>query len=163
MSNKNFLQNIKLFSELSLDELGIVSNSLKLVTFRAGETIFEEDSAGNELFLLFEGEVCISKKTSFIDNQSDINKTLITLHSKDFPFFGEVGLLGKQLRTATAKAITDCKLYSINHDQFVKIIKEHHHIGVVVLWEISQKLAQILEKTDSDILKLTTALIYALR
>jgi len=72
-------------------------------------------------------------------------------------------LLGKQLRTATVTAVTDCKLYTIDHDNFVKIIKEHHHIGVVVLWEISHKLAQILEKTDSDILKLTTALIYALR
>lgn len=163
MDKKNFLNKIKLFSELTNDELEIISAVLKLVTYKANEVIFEEDTTGNELFLLFEGEVCISKKTSFIDNQSNINKTLISLKSDDYPFFGEVGLLGKQQRTATVTASTDCKLYSINHDCFVKIIKEHHHIGVSVLWEISQKLAHILEKTDSDILKLTTALIYALR
>lgn len=163
MNDKSFLKNVKLFSGLSSEELDIISNSLKLVSFKADEVIFQEDSSGNELFLLFEGEIAISKKTSFIDNQSNIDKTLIRLKAEDFPFFGEVGLLGKQLRTATAKAITDCKLFSINHDNFVKIIKEHHHIGLVVLWEISQKLAHILEKSDSDILKLTTALIYALR
>ncbi len=163
MNNKNFLQNIKLFSDLSSEEIEIIEKALKLVTYKAKEVIFEEDSSGNELFLLYEGQVCISKKTSFIDNQSNINKTLIKLKAEDFPFFGEVGLLGKQLRTATVTAVTDCKLYTIDHDNFVKIIKEHHHIGVVVLWEISHKLAQILEKTDSDILKLTTALIYALR
>ncbi len=163
MNDKGFLKNVKLFSGLSSEELDIISNSLKLVSYKADEVIFQEDSSGNELFLLFEGEIAISKKTSFIDNQSNIDKTLIRLKAEDFPFFGEVGLLGKQLRTATAKAITDCKLFSINHDNFVKIIKEHHHIGVVVLWEISQKLAHILEKSDSDILKLTTALIYALR
>lgn len=163
MNDKSFLKNVKLFSGLSSEELDIISNSLKLVSYKADEVIFQEDSSGNELFLLFEGEIAISKKTSFIDNQSNIDKTLIRLKAEDFPFFGEVGLLGKQLRTATAKAITDCKLFSINHDNFVKIIKEHHHIGLVVLWEISQKLAHILEKSDSDILKLTTALIYALR
>jgi len=163
MNDKSFLENVKLFSDLSTEELAIIEKSLELVTYKADEIIFEEDSAGNKLFLLFEGEVVISKKTSFIDNQSNINKTLITLKAEDYSFFGEIGVLGKQLRTATAKAVTDCKLYSITHDSFVKIIKEHHHIGVVVLWEISQKLAQILEKTDSDILKLTTALIYALR
>ncbi len=163
MNDKSFLKNVKLFADLTNEELTIIGKSLKIVHYKANEVIFEEDSSGNELFLLFEGQVCISKKTSFIDNQSNINKTLINLNSKDYPFFGEVGLLGKQLRTATVKALTDCKLYSINHDDFVKIIKEHHHIGLVILWEISQKLAQILEKTDSDILKLTTALIYALR
>ena len=163
MIDKNYLKNIQLFSQLSSDELEIIGKSLRLVTYKANEIIFEEDSAGNELFLLYEGEVCISKKTSFIDDQSDINKTLIVLNAKNYPFFGEVGLLGKQLRTATVKTITDCKLYSITHDQFEQIIKEHHHIEVIVLWEISQKLAQILEKSDSDILKLTTALIYALR
>lgn len=163
MHNTTFLKNIKLFKDLTNEELDIIANSLKLVNFKAEDIIFEEDSSGNELFLLFEGQVCISKKTSFIDNQSNINKTLIKLDAKDFPFFGEVGLLGKQVRTATAKAITDCKLFSINHDDFTKIIKEHHHIGLVILWEISHKLAHILEKSDSDILKLTTALIYALR
>ncbi len=163
MNNKSYLKNIKLFTDLSQDELDIIENSLKLVHYKADEVIFEEDSSGNELFLLFEGEVCISKKTSYIDQQININKTLIRLNAKDYPFFGEVGLLGKQLRTATARAITDCKLFSISHNDFVKIIKNHHHIGVVVLWEISQKLAQILEKNDNDILKLTTALIYALR
>lgn len=163
MNNKSFLKNIKLFSDLSEEELDIISEVIKLVTFKADDIIFEEDSSGNELFLLFEGEVAISKKTSFIDNQSNINKTLIKLKATDYPFFGEVGLLGKQLRTATVTATSDSKLFTINHDNFVKIIKEHHHIGVTVLWEISQKLAHILEKTDSDILKLTTALIYALR
>lgn len=159
----SYLKNIKLFSELSSEELDIIDKTLREVNYEAGDVIFEEDSAGNELFLLFDGQVCISKKTSFIDHEIDVNKTLIKLDAKDYSFFGEVGLLGKQLRTATAKAITNCKLYSINHDSFVKIIKEYPHIGVVVLWEISQKLAQILEKNDSDILKLTTALIYALR
>ncbi len=163
MNNKGFLKNIKLFSDLSQEELDIIAKSLKLVHFKANDIIFEEDSSGNELFLLFEGQVCISKKTSFIDQQIDINKTLISLNAKDYPFFGEVGLLGKQLRTATVRATTDCKLFSISHDDFVKIIKDHHHIGMVILWEISQKLAQILEKNDNDILKLTTALIYALR
>lgn len=163
MNRLSFLKKIKLFSELTADEIEIISDVLKLVTFKANEVIFEEDTAGSELFLLFEGQVCISKKTSFIDNQSNIHKTLISLKSEDFPFFGEVGLLGKQLRTATVTAVTDCKLYMISHDDFTRIIKEHHHIGVAVLWEISQKLSQLLEKTDSDILKLATALIYALR
>lgn len=163
MNCKSYLKNIKLFTELSEEELEIIAQALNLVTFKANEVIFEEDSAGNELFLLFEGEVNITKKTSFIDQQSNINKILIKLKSVDYPFFGEVGLLGKQVRTATVTAVSDCKLYTINHANFVRIIKENPHIGVVVLWEISQKLAGILEKADSDILKLTTALIYALR
>lgn len=86
MNDKSFLKNVKLFADLTNEELTIIGKSLKIVHYKANEVIFEEDSSGNELFLLFEGQVCISKKTSFIDNQSNINKTLINLNSKDYPF-----------------------------------------------------------------------------
>ncbi|MFA7057123.1 MAG: cyclic nucleotide-binding domain-containing protein [Candidatus Cloacimonadales bacterium] len=158
----NYLQKVKIFAELTTEELTLISHSLKSVSYKANEVIFQEDSAGNELFLLFQGKVCISKKMALVDQDNNINKTLTTLIDKDYPFFGEVGLLGKQLRTATVTAITDCKLYSIDHDRFMKIIQQNPHIGVVVLLEISTKLAMILEKADLNILKLTTALIYAL-
>lgn len=158
----DYLKKVKIFSDLTNEELSLISQSLKSVSYKANEIIFKEDSAGNELFLLFQGKVCISKKMALVDRDNNINKTLTTLKDKDYPFFGEVGLLGKQLRTATVTAITDCKLYSIDHDRFMEIIQQNPRIGVVVLWEISTRLAMILEEADLNILKLTTALIYAL-
>jgi CRP-like cAMP-binding protein len=160
----DFLSKIALFSRLSKDEIKQVACNFKKVKVKGGDVIFLEDSSGDDLYILTAGEVQISKKMTLLEEDDDrIEKTLITLKSSDYAFFGEVGLLGKQLRTASVIAKTDCELYSIGHDDFTKIIKESPKIGSEILWQIALKLAKILEKTDSDILKLTTALIYALK
>ena len=159
-----FLSKISLFSKLSEEDIKKVSCKLRRVHFEEGEAIFHEDSSGDELYILFSGEVIISKRMTLLEEEDDkVEKTLITLKGKDHAFFGEVGLLGKQLRTASVIAKTECELYSITHKDFNTILKEFPRIGSEILWEIALKLASILEKTDSDILKLTTALIYALK
>ncbi len=160
--NYNFLKEITLFANLDNNELSLVETKLKKVKFKAGETIFLEDSAGNELYILYSGDVSISKKMTLLEDDG-IEKTLLTLSGDSHPFFGEVGLLGKQLRTASAIARTDCELLTINHKDFTSILKDYPNIGSNILMQIALKLASILEKTDSDILKLTTALIYALK
>ena len=45
----------------------------------------------------------------------------------------------------------------------MQICDEKPKIAIKVLMEIAKKLAKNLERTNTDVLKLTTALIYALK
>lgn len=158
-----FLRKITLFKELTNKELELFATNMKLVRYKQGELIIKENEVGDEMFILYEGSVNISKKMSMIDEQEKIDKTFICLDASMHVFFGEVGILGEQRRTANCQAKTDCQLYSINHKNFMKICNEHPEIGFKVMHEISLQLARLLEKTNEDVLKLTTALIYALK
>lgn len=158
-----FLKKVSLFKNLSNDELKIFASKLKNVKYKEGETIITENEMSDVMYILYSGEVVISKKMTMIDEQQDIDKTFIVLSSQDHIFFGEIGLLGIQKRTATCSAKTDCHLYTINHNDFINICKDNPRIGFEVLFEIARQLSRILEKTNSDVLKLTTALIYALK
>jgi CRP/FNR family transcriptional regulator, cyclic AMP receptor protein len=161
--NLTFLKNIQLFKNLTTKELEYFASKMKLVRIKQDELIITENEMGDEMFILYEGEVNISKKMSMIDEQEKIDKTFICLDASMNVFFGEVGILGIQRRTANCQAKTDCQLYSINHKNFMDICKEQPQIGFKVMHEISLQLSKLLEKTNEDVLKLTTALIYALK
>lgn len=157
------LKKIVLFSDLNVKELQIVKGFLHHVKFKEGECLFKENEKGNELYILSKGKIGISKKMTLIEDRDEVDKTFITLSEEQNVFFGEIGLLGYKRRTASARAKTDCELYSIGQKDFNYISDNYPEIGFKILKQICLKLSNLLEKTDSDILKLTTALIYALK
>ena len=158
-----FLKKVDLVKELTVPELKTFSSKLKTVKYKESEFLIEENKENDKLFILYKGEVVISKKMTMIDDQEKIDKTFISLTANIHAFFGEIGLLGLQKSTATCKANTECILYTINQKDFISICKSNPEIGFKMLLEISRKLSRLLEKTNEDVLKLTTALIYALK
>lgn len=158
-----FLKKVELFKTLTQQELKEVASYLKTQKFKKDDILVTEDEIGNEMFILYQGEVDISKKMSMIDDQEKIDKTFVRLTSDKADYFGEVGLLGNQKRTANCIARTDGQLYCFQNKDFNKIAKLHPQIGMKIMMVIAQKLARHLERTNQDVLKLTTALIYALK
>jgi CRP-like cAMP-binding protein len=116
-----FLKQVSLLKDLTPEELEIFAKKLKLVRFKENDAIITENKLSDKLFILYSGEVCISKKMTMIDEQEQIDKTFIILKSMYHVFFGEIGLLGFQKRTATATAKTDCELFTINQQDFMNI------------------------------------------
>jgi CRP-like cAMP-binding protein len=159
----NFLKKVILFKQLSEEEIEIFAQKLKELHVKESNTIIKENEDSDKLFILYKGEVSISKKITMINEEEQINKTLLTLSGSDHQFFGEIGLLGFMKGTANVFARTDCTLYTINQKSFLEICDKHPGIGFKILLEISRKLSRLLEKMNEDILKLTTALIYALK
>lgn len=158
-----FLKKVELFKSLSQPELKTVASYLKIQKFKKDDILIAEGDLGNEMFILYKGEVNISKKMSMIDDQEKIDKTFVRLKSENADYFGEVGLLGNQKRTANCMAKTDGQLYCLRNKDYLKITGDYPQIGMKIMMLIAQKLAKTLEKTNEDILKLTTALIYALK
>ncbi len=158
-----FLKKVDLVREFTAQELKTFSSKLRTVKYKEDEFLIEENKESDKLFILYKGEVIISKKMTMIDDQEKIDKTFISLNSDDHAFFGEIGLLGLHKRTATCKTKTECTLYTINHKDFMSICKTNPEIGFKMLLEIARKLSRLLDRTNEDILKLTTALCYALK
>ena len=159
----DFLKKVKLFKNLTELELKTFSCKLKLIKVKEKEIIIKDGELGDKLYILYKGRVGISQKITMLDEEEERDKTFIVLSAKDFLFFGEIGLLESQKRTATVTAYADCELYTLTRKDFMQICKTYPSIGFRVIIEIALKLSCMVEKTNSDILKLTTALIYALR
>lgn len=156
------LQGIPIFKGLNEKQLGKLSRIIKLKEFDVGEVVIKEGEIGDEIFILLDGEVEVSKSLVMKLPGSEIGqmeKSLIKLSSENLPFFGEMALLDEKAeRTATVTTLKPCKFAVINKDSFLDLAEQDKEIGYALFKNIAEVLATRLKKANNDILKLTTAL-----
>ena len=162
--NPETLKGVYLLKDLTPDELAQFAVACTVAEFKAGETIIREGDTGDEMYILLEGVVEISRKLTMLasQEQDELNKTLVTLSAKERPFFGEMGLLGQKERTASVIAKNDCKLVTIRQASFERLCNENPKMGVAILKLVALTAGERLLKTNKDVMKLTTALCLAL-
>jgi len=102
-----------------------------------GEVIFEEDSAGHEMFYILSGAVRILKN----------NHLLREMGTGDY--FGEMAMLIQVPRTAAAVAAArDTRLVVISQSNFETIIRENPKIVLSILHEMAERLRLLNEQLD---------------
>lgn len=157
-----------LFGNLSIEQVEKILNFSRVLDFRPGEIIMEEDQAGDSLFIILEGVVEVSKnlvKTGVGGSAADDgkSKTFAKLDAHSHAVFGEIGLLEESKRTATVKALTDCRLCEIKKQDFFQLADSDFEIGYRVLTNLAKLMSSRLRKADEDIVKLTTVLSLVLK
>lgn len=101
--------------------------------FAPGEIILEDEQEGEDLYLIVEGRVKITK------NLKDGREArLALLHSGDF--FGELELVDGRPRGARVVAIEECVTYAFNRRHFEKLLHESHPFMFRLLQVISIRL-----------------------
>jgi CRP/FNR family cyclic AMP-dependent transcriptional regulator len=161
----DLLKKVKLFRGLDEAQLEKVSGIIRSAHFSAGETIAQENEPGDEMFILYEGRVQISKSLTMKtgkDTYADRHKTLNTLDAGDYPFFGEIALVEVGVRSASVFAETDCKLMVIKKEDFDRLCDVECAIGYRIIRNISEVVCAMLRKSNNDVIKLATALSIAM-
>ncbi len=161
------LGHFPIFAGLSPQQLGKIAKIVRETTFKAGEAITREGEPGHEMFLLLSGRVEVCKSLTLKLGREGLDtreKSLISLHAGDAPCFGEMALLNEDSRrTATVITLEVCRVGIITSDDFVKLCEADTELGYYLLRNIAKTLVIHLEKTNQDILKLTTAFSLALQ
>jgi CRP-like cAMP-binding protein len=102
----NDLKNVPLFAALNNDELKLVARQADEVDVRAGKQLITEGRFAYEFFAIQEG-------TADVSIDGNVVKTLVA-----GDFFGEIGLLVADRRTATVVATTPMRLIVLTAAQF---------------------------------------------
>ncbi len=159
------LKDFTLFNGLSDKEIRQVAQIVGRQEVEAGSVIIQEGETGDDLFLLSEGVVDIHKTLTIVTAKHDFGtkeRSFIRLAGDMHPYFGEMALFGSGERSATVKAVNNCKFYIIKSDDFLRLCESEPRIGFVVVRNIALLLSNYLRKTNEDVIKLTTALSLAL-
>lgn len=155
-----------IFAGLPENKLAKISALVEIEDFPVDHILMREGENGGNLFILLDGEVEVSKSlvlrsSSAAEDPRD--KSLIRLTSRNFPFFGEMSIFEKDSsRSATVRTVTRCRFAVIGLADLVKLAESDHEIGYRTFLNISWALSERLEKTNGDLLKVTTALGLAL-
>jgi CRP/FNR family cyclic AMP-dependent transcriptional regulator len=163
MEDVTSYKKIFIFQDLDEDELQRVLQLARHRSFSANSVIIKEGESGDSMFIMCEGEVNITKRlTLVLDQDLPKEKRMVRLKAADGVSFGEMALLEHDTRTATVTALTDCRLMELHRDDFLGFIQDHSATGCKIMLRLAQLLSRFLRKTDSDVVKLTTALAIAL-
>ncbi|MEZ4814396.1 MAG: cyclic nucleotide-binding domain-containing protein [Bdellovibrionota bacterium] len=133
----------RLFEYMSLSEVESMYSIAKHVSFKAGDYIIQENEEGEDFFWIHAGRVSV--EITAPDN-SGKKVQLSTLNEGNL--LGEMVLLGKNRRTASAKALTDCDLVSWKCTECFKIFNEDSHLGFRLMNNFAQILAHRIHEMN---------------
>ncbi|MBI5234308.1 MAG: cyclic nucleotide-binding domain-containing protein [Deltaproteobacteria bacterium] len=121
MVDHKALRELHFFSDLSDEELDIISKIIGLKKFSIGETIFKEGENGKALYIIKKGEVKACKMAS--------DGELFTLAlMREGEIFGEMSFLDGRPRSATIVATSDVEIYMIEKQDFDTLIDHNPRI-----------------------------------
>jgi CRP-like cAMP-binding protein len=114
-----FLRQVPLFQGVEDGVLGALWPSFRERRLRAGEVLFRTGDLGEELFLLREGGIVVSKLVT-----GRIEQVLNRIAPGEA--FGEMSVFGdERRRSATCQAEADSLLYSLDRDSLSGFIAEN--------------------------------------
>lgn len=100
----------------------------------AGVVLFEEGDPGSRMYVLREGRVKIAKRVAGAE------VTLALLGPGDF--FGEMALLEKLPRSATATVVEDARLLEVDESTFEGLLRKSSEISVRLMRRLSARLRE---------------------
>lgn len=131
-----------------------------LTTVDSGKIIFKEGDFGSHFYIIRSGRIKISK-------QLDGKELVLTLLEKG-DFFGEMALVSKIRRSATATAASTTQLLSFTKKGFTEMVQKNGTIALSIISQLckrlqntNQQLKLVAEKDSMGLFSQT--LYYALR
>ncbi|MBN3278698.1 HCN1 protein, partial [Polyodon spathula] len=121
-------------------------SKLKFEVFQPNDYIIREGTIGKKMYFIQHGVASVITKLN-----SDMKLT-------DGSYFGEICLLTKGRRTASVKADTYCRLYSLSVDHFNEVLEEYpmmrrafETVAIDRLDRIGKKNSILLQKFQKDL------------
>jgi CRP-like cAMP-binding protein len=136
---EDVLRSIPLFGDLTRRELAVLQRLLHRREYVAGESVFIQGEPGLGMYIIAKGAVSIQSEPS--------GRELVEL--TDGSFFGEIALLNEVIRTATARAKTDCLLLSLFQPDLLGLLDRNPRLGVKILLALARLVGiRLVEVSD---------------
>jgi CRP/FNR family cyclic AMP-dependent transcriptional regulator len=97
-------------------------------SFKQGETIFREGDPADCMFAVIEGAVEIHLRGAVVERIAPVG------------VFGEMALLDRQPRSATAVAAADCTIAAIDEKRFLRLVEGTPRFALQIMQLIVERL-----------------------
>ncbi|PJF40277.1 MAG: cyclic nucleotide-binding domain-containing protein [Chloroflexi bacterium] len=154
MSVVTVLKQADIFYELSNTQLELVGSICSERHYQAGDVVFEENTPGDELYIIANGEIEIQVNPALVgkqENQSPAEaQTIATLRRGQS--FGEVSLVDQGLRSARARCSQqDTRLIVIPRDKLMLLCDTYPQMGYRLMRNLAADLAMKIRHTDLQV------------
>jgi serine/threonine protein phosphatase PrpC/CRP-like cAMP-binding protein len=136
---RDLLARMPLFRPLNDREILRVLQVTDVVAYKNGEIVITEGEKGEELYIVLEGTVDVTRGDAMLTSLSPGEH------------FGEMALIRAQPRSATVKSAGESELMIIRRSDFFEILRNEHQLAVKLLWQFLGVLADRLADTSREL------------
>ena len=140
MNQDDFLHSIPVFKDLSVVEFENVLPYFSTRKYPKNSMIVLVEEYGDTVYFVREGTIKISRL-------NDEGKEVILALLGNGEIFGELSALDGEARSANAHAQENCRVYSINSNDFIHMLKTNFKITYGLLGELAKRI----RKSDQQI------------
>lgn len=125
------LGKVELFQALTVEEKHALAGRLRVAPFVRGEAMTRQGAEAHWLYVITRGDAEVR-----ISVDGNLNERIATLHEGDF--FGEMGMMTGEPRSATVIALTDVECYRVDKDSFHDVLHRRP--------EIAESISEVLAR-----------------
>ena len=151
MSVAPILSQADIFEDLTKTQLELIASICNERHYQADDVLFEENTPGDEMYIIANGEIQILVDPSLIDeNEMGGAMTIATLRRGQS--FGEVALVDEGLRSASARCSRqDTHLIVIPRDKLMLLCDTYPQLGYRLMRNLAADLAMKIRHTDLQV------------
>jgi len=148
MSITASLKEADIFDELTATQLELVASVSELKDYNNGDLVFEENSTGNQLYVIANGEIAIRVDPKLVGEAAQHGPLTITTLRRG-QCFGEVALVDQGIRSASAHCVqANTKLIVIPRDKLMLLCDTYPQLGYRLMRNLAADLAMKIRNTD---------------
>jgi len=141
----SILNEVEHLRELKPDERTALAEKMELLTYTAGQAVFNYGDPGHAMYIVRSGEVEIYVK-------NDQGEKIVLETSQPGDLFGEVALLDGGPRTAWVVALSDAELLRLDREHFESYVRECTPAALNLLSVTARRL-----RRSDDLIRRTTS------
>jgi len=134
---------IEIFKDIPEKDLKIIYEKVECRFYDHEETIIQEETLGDNVFILTEGKVRIVKEVN--DGRTEV----LGFYSEKGGLFGEMAILEDKPRSAGMIADSDCEIMAVSRENFIKLVESVPPFSLAV----AKNISQFLRETDERLIK----------
>ena len=142
MVTADLISSIPLFSTLPKAQLSLLADCASARNYPRGSVILRAGQETDGLYIMLSGRAKV-----FMSNEDGREVILATLGARDF--FGEMGLLDEQPRSASVETLEDSSLMRIGKADFLRCLSDNFDLAMRILLALVKRLRESDRQIES--------------
>jgi CRP/FNR family cyclic AMP-dependent transcriptional regulator len=140
--NPNILKTVPLFSSLSDEQLRLLQPCLQQRSYPRNSFILRAGEETDALYIILSGRAKV-----LIPDEQGREVILATLGPNEF--FGEMGLLDDQPRSASVETLEACQMLRFSKTGFIACLKDNFDLAMIIINNLVKRLRAADRKIES--------------
>jgi aspartate ammonia-lyase len=141
----SFLKHIELFKDVAENERELLSSAFVFTKMKRDSLLFAENTPRKNLYIIYEGEVELFKKTSFGEEKR------LGVFSK-FDFLGEGSFIDDSPHSTSARTTEDSEILIMSRESFQKIEEQSPYITLKIFSRMAKVIFRRMQFANTRVI-----------